>query len=101
MVKKCKSCDGRKSHHSEEIKSSLTSRLNRIEGQIRGISRMIGEDVYCDDILNQISSINSALNGVSKILLDEHIKSCVSDKLTQGDTEVVPELIKTIGRMMK
>lgn len=101
MSKKCKSCSGKKSHHSDEVKSNLTSRLNRIEGQIRGISRMINDDVYCDDILNQVSSISSALNGVSKILLEHHIKSCVVDQLAKGEDEVVPELLKTIGKMLK
>lgn len=92
---------GRKSHHSEDIKTSLTHRLSRIEGQIRGIKGLIEKDTYCDDVLNQISSIQSALNGVSKLLLEQHMKSCVMNRLQEGDQEVISELMKTVNKLMK
>jgi DNA-binding FrmR family transcriptional regulator len=92
---------GKKAHHSDKLKKSIISRLNRIEGQIRGITRMIENDVYCDDVLHQISSANSALNGVKKLLLEAHLKSCVVEQIQAGDTEVVDELMKTIGKMLK
>ena len=85
----------------EKQKKNLVSKLNRIEGQIRGIKRLIENDTYCDDVLNQISSAKSALNGVSKMLLERHIKTCVSEKLKSDDPEIVEELIKTIERLLK
>src|SRR6478609_884347 len=75
---------GRKSHHSDKVKSSLISRLNRIEGQVRGIKGLIEKDTYCDDVLNQIAAVQSALNGVGKLLLEHHLNSCVIDRIQQG-----------------
>lgn len=91
----------RQSHHSEKVKSSLTNRLNRIEGQVRGVKGLIERDVYCDDVLNQIASIQSALNGVSKLLLEHHLKSCVMERIQDGDLDVVPELLTTINKLMR
>ncbi|MDF2682363.1 MAG: CsoR family transcriptional regulator [Brevibacillus sp.] len=91
----------RKSHHSEKEKNSLISRLNRIEGQVRGIKGMIEKDVYCDDVLNQIASVQSALNGVGKLLLEHHMKSCVIERIQEGDTEVLNELLTTMNKLMK
>ncbi|NQT25470.1 metal-sensing transcriptional repressor [candidate division KSB1 bacterium] len=93
--------DDRKSHHSEKLKSNLISRLNKIEGQIRGIKRLIEEDTYCDDVLNVISSVQSALRGTGGVLLEHHIKSCVVDQIIEGDVEVVDELMKTIQKLTK
>jgi len=91
----------RKSHHSDKIKSNLISRLNRIEGQVRGIKGMIEKDAYCDDVLNQIASIQSALNGVGKMLLESHMKSCVVERIQEGDLDVVEELLVTVNKLMK
>lgn len=91
----------RKSHHPEEVKKDLVTRLNRIEGQIRGIKGMIENDVYCDDIITQLAACQSALNSVAKILLEGHIKGCVVDRLSVGDSEVIDELIVTIQKLMK
>ncbi|TCZ77869.1 metal-sensing transcriptional repressor [Paenibacillus albiflavus] len=91
----------RKSHHSDKIKNNLVSRLNRIEGQIRGVKGLIEKDTYCDDVLNQIAAIQSALNSVGKILLEGHMKSCVIERLQEGDHEVVDELLITINKLMK
>lgn len=79
----------------------MISRLNRIEGQIRGIKGMIEKDVYCDDVITQLSAAQSALNSVAKILLEGHIKGCVVNRLSEGDTEVVDELLTTIQKLMK
>ena len=79
----------------------LTVRLNRIEGQVRGIKRMIEEDVYCDDILNQIFSVQSAIDGVTKLLLEKHMKFCIKRQLMEGDDQVIDELLKTVSRMMR
>ncbi len=90
-----------RSHHSEKTIRTLVNRLNRIEGQIRGIKGMIERRVYCDDILNQISSAQSALYGVAKLLLEKHMKSCVVEQLQAGDEQVVDEVVKTIFRLIK
>lgn len=91
----------RKSHHPERVKKDLTTRLNRIEGQIRGIKGMIEKDVYCDDVITQLSATQSALNSVAKILLEGHLKGCVVDRLSEGDEEVLDELVVTIQKLMK
>ena len=103
MEKTCEHCDAgiSKAHHSETFKKDLVSRLNRIEGQVRGITRMVQEDVYCDDVLNQINSVVAALNGVRKVLLEAHLKSCVAEKLSAGNLEVIDELMVTMSRMLK
>ncbi|MFP3392429.1 metal-sensitive transcriptional regulator [Brevibacillus sp. SIMBA_040] len=97
----CNGDPGRKSHHSDKVKNSLISRLSRIEGQVRGIKGMIERDAYCDDVLNQIASIQSALNGVGKLLLEHHMKSCVIERIQEGDTEVLTELLTTMNKLMK
>ncbi|MEM5948110.1 metal-sensitive transcriptional regulator [Spirochaetia bacterium 38H-sp] len=99
----CQSCsiEERHAHHDKETKDALIKRLNRIEGQIRGIKKMIEEDVYCDGILNQITSVRAALSGVSTLLLDAHIRSCVKEQIMSGEEGVIPELIATIRRMIK
>ena len=90
-----------KAHHSEDVKKKLQSRLKRIEGQVRGIRKMIEEDTYCDDVLNQISSAQSALNGTALYLLEHHVRQCVSNQIRNGKTDVISEVIKTIKRLTK
>lgn len=103
----CPSCpegtnDGkRKSHHDEKTVQELVRRMNRIEGQVRGIKGMIERHVYCDDILNQMSSVQSALHGAAQLLLEKHMKSCVTEQLQSGDGQVVDELVKTIFKLIK
>jgi len=91
----------RKSHHSEKFKKDLITRLNRIEGQVRGVKGLIEKDTYCDDVLAQISAIQSALNSVSRLLLEGHMKSCVVERIQEGDVEVIDEVLTTIKKMMK
>ena len=91
----------RLSHHSEKTIHELVSRLNRVEGQIRGIRGMVERHVYCDDILNQVASAQSALHGVAKLLLEKHMKSCVVERLQAGDEEVIDEVIRTIFKLTK
>lgn len=97
----CSSHSDRTSHHSEKVKKTLINRLNRIEGQIRGVKGLIEKDTYCDDVITQISAIQSALNGFSKVLLEAHLKSCVTERIQEGDKEVVDELLITIQKLMK
>ncbi len=91
----------RKAHHSYEAKTEMVKRMNRIEGQIRGITRMIEEDVYCDDILHQFMSVESAIAGVKTQLLEAHMRSCVVEQIQAGQTEVIDELSRTIRKMIK
>jgi CsoR family transcriptional regulator, copper-sensing transcriptional repressor len=91
----------RKSHHDEKTVQALVARMNRIEGQVRGIKGMIERRVYCDDILNQISSVQSALHGAAQLLLEKHMKSCVTEQLQSGDGKVVDELLKTIFKLIR
>jgi DNA-binding FrmR family transcriptional regulator len=97
----CSVGNERKSHHSEITKNSLISRLNRIEGQIRGVKGMIERDTYCDDVLNQIAAAQSALNSVGKLLLEGHMKSCVVERIQAGEHEVIDELLITVNKLMK
>ena len=80
---------------------SLIHRLNRIEGQIRGIRGMVEKDIYCADILVQVAAVNSALNGFSKELLAQHVRTCVADDLRAGSEEKLDELIKLLPKLMK
>ncbi|WP_017378958.1 metal-sensing transcriptional repressor [Paenisporosarcina sp. TG-14] len=91
----------RKSNHPESVKTDLVHRLNRIEGQVRGIKGMVDKDVYCDDIITQLSATQSALNSVAKVLLQGHLKGCVVDRLAEGDEEILDELLVTIQKLMK
>lgn len=91
----------RKSHHSDKLKANLVTRLNRIEGQIRGVKGLIEKDTYCDDVLNQIAAIQSALNGVGKLLLEGHMKSCVVEKIQAGDKDIINELMVTVNKLMR
>lgn len=97
----CHLSSERKSHHSDKVKKNLFTRLNRIEGQIRGIKGLIEKDTYCDDVITQISATQSALNSVAKILLDGHLKTCVLDRINEGDTEVLDEVLLTFDKLMK
>ncbi len=100
-MKESNTCHGKKAHHPDKTKQQLSSRLNRIEGQVRGINKMIGDDVYCDDVLHQILSIEAALTGVKKMLLEAHMKSCITEQVEKGDSAVIDELMTTIGKMIK
>lgn len=97
----CTAGSARKSHHSDKVKNNLVTRLNRIEGQIRGIKGLIERDTYCDDVITQISATQAALNSVAKILLEGHLKGCVVDRLQEGDMEVLDELLVTVQKLMK
>lgn len=89
-------------HHSEQVKLNLKSRLNRIEGQVKAINRMIDEDVYCDDVLTQIRATRSALNSVATKLLEHHMKSCIMEKINQGaEEEAMEELLVTFQKLVK
>ena len=100
MVNKGKNNNFRKTIRNEELKRNLLKRLARIEGQVRGISRMVSEDIYCDDIINQITAVQSALGAVKKILLENHIRSCVRKSIEQKEYAIIDELMNTLKRII-
>ena len=96
----CERC-GKTTKRSEEERKNLIHRLNRIEGQIRGIRGMVEKDEYCADILIQSAAVNAAVNAFNKELLAAHIRSCVARDIRDGKDEVIDELVKTLQKLMK
>ncbi len=91
----------RHKERSEEEYKSLVHRLNRIEGQIRGIRGMVEKNAYCTDILVQVAAVNAALNAFNKELLANHIRTCVSKDIRDGKTETVDELVELLKKLMR
>ena len=94
-------CSEKKTLRSEEEQKKLINRLSRIEGQIRGIRGMIEKDAYCADILTQSAAVSAAVNAFNKELLARHIRTCVADKIRDGDDQVIDELVATLQKLMK
>jgi len=94
-------CCNRKKERSEKEYKDLINRLSRIEGQIRGIKRMLDDDCYCPDIITQVAAANAALNSFNKVLLANHIKTCVADDIRAGKDETIDELLNTLQKLMK
>lgn len=101
MENKNECCCHKTKHRSEDEYKALINRLNRIEGQIRGIKGMLEKDAYCTDIITQVAAANAALNAFNKELLANHIKTCVSDDIKAGKTETVDDLLSTLQKLMK
>lgn len=93
-------CERMKKRSEEEIKA-LTNRLNRIEGQIRGIKNMLEKDAYCTDIITQVSAANAALNAFNRELMASHIRSCVKTDVENGDDASLEEMIGLMQKLMK
>lgn len=96
----CNCCHKTKERTPEEHKA-LINRLSRIEGQIRGIKKMVEQDAYCTDIITQVAAANSALNSFNKELLSTHIKTCVAEDIRAGKEETVDDLLATLQKLMK
>ncbi len=93
-------CDRKKIRSAQE-KRDLMNRLKRIEGQVRGLERMLDEDAYCPDILNQASAVNSALNSFSRTLLCSHLHTCVTEDIRAGRDEAADELMEVLRKLMR
>ena len=94
-------CECRHKHRDSKEERDLINRLNRIEGQVRGLKQMVQDERYCTDILIQVSAIQSALNGFTTKLLSNHIKTCVVQEIKDGNEEnVIAELCDTIKKML-
>ncbi|MBR2698080.1 MAG: metal-sensing transcriptional repressor [Clostridia bacterium] len=85
----------------EKERHDLMNRLKRIEGQVRGLQRMLDEDAYCPDILTQASAVKSALNSFCRVLLTGHLKTCVSEDIRAGREDTMDELMDTLQKLMK
>ncbi|MBD5501651.1 MAG: metal-sensing transcriptional repressor [Lachnospiraceae bacterium] len=93
------SCHKTKERSEKEYKD-LIHRLNRMEGQIRGIRGMVEKDAYCIDILTQVAAVHAALNSFNKVLLANHIKTCVVQDIKDGKEETVEELLTALQKLM-
>ena len=93
-------CHKTKERSQKEYKD-LVNRLSRIEGQVRGIRKMVDNDAYCPDILIQVSAVNAALNSFNKVLLANHIRTCVSEDIRAGKEDTVDELVATLQKLMR
>lgn len=94
-------CTHKTKERTEKEYKDLIHRLNRIEGQIRGIRGMVENGTYCTDILVQVAAANAALNSFNKVLLAQHIKGCVTEDIRQGKEETVDELLTVLQKLMK
>ena len=94
----CNECE-RSKHRTLEEKKYLQTRLKTIEGQVRGISKMIDEDKYCNDILIQLLAINKSIKSLSNDILKSHLSSCVVDDIKENKLEVIDEVMELIGRL--
>lgn len=99
-MEECNCCHKTKQRSESEYKL-LINRLNRIEGQIRGIKGMVENDAYCTDIITQVAAATAALNSFNRELLSTHIKTCVADDIKAGKNETVDDLLSTLQKLMK
>ena len=99
-MKECCCCGRKKERTADEYKK-LINRLNRIEGQIRGIKGMIEKDAYCTDILVQSAAVSAAMNAFNRELLANHIRTCVADDIRDGKDETIDELVTTLQKLMR
>lgn len=105
----CTTCDpncedvdcGRHTQREAKEIRALINRCSRVEGQIRGIKGMLDKNAYCDDILHQIAAAQSALDALSRVVLERHMNTCLITRIQAGETEVVDELITTIKKLMR
>ncbi len=98
----CASAEGRKTkERTDKEYRDLMNRLKRIEGQVRGIQSMLENNAYCTDILVQVSAVTAALNSFNKVLLANHVRTCVADNIRQGNDEVIDELVVLLQKLMR
>ncbi len=97
----CPCCSERKKKRDQSEYKDLINRLSRIEGQVRGIKRMLEEDCYCIDIMRQVSATTSALNSFNRIMMSNHLRSCVVNDLKEGNEETIEEVLEALQKMMK
>lgn len=96
----CHHCEYKSSPRSSELKSGVSRRINRAIGQLNGIKTMIDEDRYCGDVLIQLAAVESAVKAISREVMQDHLESCVVDRIQSGDTEVIDEVMDLFKRFM-
>ena len=96
----CTCCQKKKERSDKEYRD-LMNRLKRIEGQVRGIQGMLEKDAYCTDIMVQVAAVNAALNSFNKVLLTNHLHTCVAENIRAGNDEVIDELATLLQKLMK
>ena len=96
-----KDCCMRTKERSEKELRDRVNRLNRVEGQIRGIRGMLERNAYCVDILNQVAAAGSALDSFTRVLLENHMRTCVAEDIREGKEDKLEELLKTLQKLMK
>lgn len=101
MTEKRSCACAKSTYRTEEEKKKLINRMKRVEGQIRGIIRMVENDAYCNDILTQSAAANAAINAFNKELLSTHIHTCVARDIREGKDETIDELVATMQKLMK
>ena len=94
-------CSHNTKERTEKEYKDLINRLSRIEGQVRGIRKMVESDCYCPDILVQVSAVNAALNSFNKVLLANHIRTCVAEDIRDGNDETIDELVAVLQKLMR
>ena len=100
-TEECPYCSGKHKEREDSEKKDLMNRLKRIEGQVRGVEGMLENGAYCTDILMQVSAISSALNSFNKVLLGNHLRTCVAENIRAGNDEIIDELACTLQKLMK
>ena len=100
MEKQC-CCSNRTKDRDEKEYKDLMNRLRRIEGQVRGVEKMVENNAYCVDILTQVSAITAALNSFNKVLMANHIRTCVAEDIREGKDDTIDELVVTLQKLMK
>ena len=93
--------DKKPTEQSSKTQKSIIGRLNRIEGQIRGIKNMIEKGTYCGDVINQIEASRSALGSIELLLIESHFKYCITEQIQSGDDEAIEEITKMVRKLMK
>ena len=101
MEEKQDCCFARTKKRTDEEQKQLINRLNRIEGQVRGLRKMIENEAYCTDVLTQSTAVSAALNAFNRELLANHVRTCVVDDIKADRTEVVDDLVQTLQKLMK
>ena len=96
-----KKCCDKKTHRTENEKKLLNNRLNRIEGQIKGVKKMISEDVYCNDVLVQLSAIENSVKSLSNLMLEKHLYTCIARDLENDKIDTINEIVSLFKRFNK
>lgn len=94
-------CNERKGNRPPEVTRAIIVRLNKIEGQIRGIKTMLEKDMYCEDVLIQMSAVQSAMTSARRCLLENHLQTCIVPRIKEDDEEAVVEFMEMLKKMIK